>query len=163
MKRVLLFLTTAALAGCSANLKNISVDSFANAKGVPWVESKSYEVKIYQIGANSSKDRLLEFGVYELSDRVNGEEIDAARSKWTVNYSAGPFAKGGLKLTMHPNGTLKMVSIDSEPQVKSSGDAATAVVSIEDEIEKKEVERLKRELERRETQNKLDALDEPDE
>lgn len=152
-------LLSASLTACSTSLSNEPDNTnFSDPKGVPWVESREYDVYVYLFpGGTTTNAKPLHYGRYALSDKVNGEVIDAGRQKWTTNYKGAAFSDGTLKLTFHENGSLKEVQITSQPSAVEKLQALTEGLDITNEIEKKELERLEREKKIKEIREALEA------
>jgi len=145
------------LLGCDATLRNVPSKALAGSNappdGVPWVESRRYDVYLYQGGPNGGQ--LLFHDRLALGDRLNGAAIDDGRPKWEVNYDAGPMSNASIEIEFHENGSLKKAAITTNPKSAAVVEAGTAALSVQDEIEKKELERLKR---KKDLQDAKDAL-----
>ena len=133
------------LSGCSTSVVNaVADDNFSDPVGIPWVESREYDVFIYRVGADG-KTTPLHFGRYALGDKVNGKIIDPSRKRWVSNYKSEMFSDGGLSLTFHENGSLKEAKISSSSGAVDGLKTGTQLLNVTDEIEKKKLERLERE------------------
>jgi hypothetical protein len=163
MKTTLLsvLITTAILvAGCSNSLIHSRViSSTAAPEGIRWTESRPYDVYVFKGGAPAIVDSdrpgqtiitngepiQLYVGTHDLLDRVNGKVIDTNRSTWEVNYSAMPFASGGLELTFGDDGTIKTIKATGQPGASGALNAATLAVKTKDDVKSEELSDLKRE------------------
>ena len=150
------------MAGCSAKLVNeYDTDNFAAPKGIPWVESREYDVFVYNLhlvnGTASAKP--LHYGRYALSDKVNGKVIDSDRDKWTTNYKGEAFSAGTLNLSFHENGSLKKGHITTQPGTANALSASTELLNLSDSIDEKEVKRLENEKKLRDLRKELDSTE----
>lgn len=147
---------------CSTSLINKKENDFKNPQGVPWVESREYDVFVYTFKKdskdNSYKPVKLHYGRYALGDKVNGKIIDNKRAKWTTNYKGQIFSDGGISLAFHENGSLKEAKISSAPGIEKGTKIVGQGLNVVDEIEKKELDRLEREKKIKETRKALDDL-----
>lgn len=149
------------LAGCSNSLVHSRVTSpTADPKGVRWTESRQYDVYVFKGGApaviadlnhpgkliaTNEAPTQIYVGTHDLLDRINGVAIDTNRSTWEVNYSAMPFADGGLELTFGDDGAIKTIKATGKPGTAGALNAATAAVKTKDDIQAEQLSDLKRE------------------
>jgi len=136
------------LSGCSSTLINERTDAsgLEQPTGVPWVESRRYDVYVYAVTKNESEEpRLLHYGRYLLGDKVNGKLIDPQRPIWMTNYRSGPFSDASLVMDFHENGNLKKVELNADSKPAQAVETLTVPLNLQDQIQQKELERLQRE------------------
>jgi hypothetical protein len=138
------------LCGCTARLVSRKVEDFSSPAGIPWVESREYEVFVYGRG------RLLYFGRHRLGDTVNDVLIDDKRDRFELNYSSTPFSTANLLVELYENGALKKATLDGKDGSAAALSSVDEGLSLSDEMEKRELERLEREKKLRDAKKALE-------
>jgi hypothetical protein len=146
------------LSSCSSTITNKRVAEFSqDLEGIPWVETRSYDVYVYQ--ARGEKDPiLLYYGRHDLVDKVNGKIIDENRLKWVTNYRGQAFSDANLSLEFYDSGTLKKAGITSLSGAERAAKAAGAVLEIPDKLEERSQIEMKREKDRLQTEYDIAEL-----
>jgi hypothetical protein len=165
-----------ALVGCNTVLKNHLVRSheelLAAKRGIPWVETRQYDVYVFEGGKAPDKDEKctdrrgnkvpclpvpvqIYYGRHELLDEVSGVEIDPERRRWETNYEARTFSDGTLHLDFDELGALKKVELTGSSGLGDAATAASAAAGVPQPIQRNEDAEKEQELKRLQTEKSL--------
>ncbi|MEM7144868.1 MAG: hypothetical protein AAF591_07010 [Verrucomicrobiota bacterium] len=112
---------------------NKEVSNLNEVTGVPWVESREYDVYVLQgtpISTTNKKPTLpniVYLGQHHLTDKLNNY-TDTSRKKWSTNYKADPFASGTLGVDLNDIGELKKVTVSSKSGTAQAASAGAVIV-----------------------------------
>lgn len=146
--------------GCSVNIINRPGNNDnGDIQGIPWVETRPYDVYVFiGVGDDNTDAKQLSYSRLDLLDKVNNIIIDENRPKWETNYKAGPFSSGTLEIDFHEAGNLKKISTTNKTGASKIIESGKAVIEVPESIEKKELEKLKREKEKLEYEKAISDL-----
>lgn len=123
MRKMLLVSALLGLSGCAARTVVTDISAAkATVAGVPFRLSVDQKVMIYQLNNKTDEYELMSSTVQRLADPSR---------LYAVNFSGGPFATKGLKVSQYPDNTLKLVQMNSTNNAPAAIDAVTSVLSAE--------------------------------